>query len=621
VTDRSDFPVWFPHLTLGYSIASLTDGEVAERVGPITFDRVAVSYGSEQTTEIPLGGEPMTASTKHRRRVQVNVPDRFRTAAQAARRKPSRQNYATLDELLEDAPGGGLPENYRPATSDDVPDGQACGNCVFFTAGEQDGDGNVWCSWWEGWVMANFYCNAWQSETALTADAAPARWEGVLAVEGAATGDGRLMEPGSLRWDTLPIPLRDAPTDEGEHRGAVVVGRIVEVWRDGMEIRARGDFDLESYAGREAARKVANGLKQGVSVDLDDVDLEVRVAAEVAERFGMPEWPEEGGEGSDLNVDSDGRVTVAELDADDEMLVTTDGRIRAATIVDIPAFVEARIVPTDGEGQMQTASRKDKDDDYLAAGAASAGAPADWFDDPRFGSSPAKDPRLVTGPDGQVGCPITVTDDGRVFGHLALWGTCHTAFANECVSPPRSETGYAYFRTGVVRSSDGSEIPVGRLTVDTMHAGRRLSAADTSAHYEHSGLAVADVSCGEDEHGVWVAGSIRPGASDEQVAALRSSPLSGDWRRVGGNLELVAALAVNSPGFPVPRALVAGGTVSTLQRATALTRQPAGSEDDGVLRRIIDRERQAEADRRRKADTARRRVLVASAASRIRAGR
>ncbi len=49
----------------------------------------------------------------------------------------------------------------------------------------------------------------------------------------------------------------------------------------------------------------------------------------------------------------------------------------------------------------------------------------------------------------------------------------------------------------------------------------------------------------------WVAGSVVAGVADEQVAELRRSPLSGDWRRVDGNLELVAALAVNSPGFPI----------------------------------------------------------------------
>ena len=39
----------------------------------------------------------------------------------------------------------------------------------------------------------------------------------------------------------------------------------------------------------------------------------------------------------------------------------------------------------------------------------------------------------------------------------------------------------------------------------------------------------------------------------ERVAELRASALSGDWRYVNGNLELVAALAVNNPGFPIYR--------------------------------------------------------------------
>ena len=50
-----------------------------------------------------------------------------------------------LDELLEDAPGGGLPDNYRPATSDDVPEGRACGNCVFFNEEKLDAEGRAWC--------------------------------------------------------------------------------------------------------------------------------------------------------------------------------------------------------------------------------------------------------------------------------------------------------------------------------------------------------------------------------------------------------------------------------------------------------------------------------------------
>lgn len=43
--------------------------------------------------------------------------------------------------------------------------------------------------------------------------------------------------------------------------------------------------------------------------------------------------------------------------------------------------------------------------------------------------------------------------------------------------------------------------------------------------------------------------------------------VSGDWRKIGSSLELVGILAVNTPGFPVPRAragLVAGAQVSLI---------------------------------------------------------
>jgi len=56
-----------------------------------------------------------------------------------------------------------LPENYRPAVSDDVPEGRACGNCVFYNEDRVNEDGvQVWCDRWEDWVRGDHYCNAWQ---------------------------------------------------------------------------------------------------------------------------------------------------------------------------------------------------------------------------------------------------------------------------------------------------------------------------------------------------------------------------------------------------------------------------------------------------------------------------
>ena len=67
------------------------------------------------------------------------------------------------------------------------------------------------------------------------------------------------------------------------------------------------------------------------------------------------------------------------------------------------------------------------------------------------------------------------------------------------------------------------------------------------------------VRAGRDQHGVYVAGALVPEATEEQIQLLRRSPLSGDWRLIGGRRQLVAALCVNVGGFPVVRGRASGG--------------------------------------------------------------
>jgi hypothetical protein len=302
------------------------------------------------------------------------------------------------------------------------------------------------------------------------------------------------------------------------------------------------------------------------------------------------------------------------------MFVTTDARVRAATIVDVPAFIEARLSLVAGVHVPDDVPPMSA----MTAASAPARPPRDWFANPGFGETAADDPRLVYDAEtGVTAAPLTVAPDGRIFGHIAAWRTCHTGYA-ECVNPPPSASGYRYFHVGAVECSDGSEVPTGRITLDTLHAGRRLSAVDTLAHYENTGLAVADVVAGEDIHGIWIAGALRSRVTDEQIRALRASPLSGDWRRIGGSLELVAALAVNTPGFPIPRALVASGEIQTLQTAGIAASEPAETlttDELAILRRMAAREADASRARLADAEKARRRLLVASAAARINGGR
>lgn len=167
--------------------------------------------------------------------------------------------------------------------------------------------------------------------------------------------------------------------------------------------------------------------------------------------------------------------------------------------------------------------------------------------------------------------PTPLTFDGdRVYGHLATFGVCHIGIDKVCVEAPSSFSGYAYFHTGAI-DTDNGVVPVGKLTMNTGHADRSLNAQSTVQHYDHTGSAVAWVRAGEDEFGIWFSGIFA--GTDEQKRLLQASGgLSGDWRSIAGSLELVAALAVNVPGFPVPRtgfavnegkqvALVAAGVV------------------------------------------------------------
>lgn len=200
--------------------------------------------------------------------------------------------------------------------------------------------------------------------------------------------------------------------------------------------------------------------------------------------------------------------------------------------------------------------------EWLAAAAAPVKPPAAWFTDPN-----------LPGP-----TPLTVDESGRVYGHLAAWNVCHTGIGNRCIMAPKTAAGYKHFKVGSLLLDDGQTIPVGKITLGGGHADPQLGYIPAAEHYDNSCAAVAVVTCGEDKHGIWVAGATVAGLSEQRIAELRRSPLSGDWRRINGNLELVAALAVNSPGYPVLRAsandlesdetLLAAGIVTGLDTST-----------------------------------------------------
>lgn len=358
--------------------------------------------------------------------------------------------------------------------------------------------------------------------------------------EGERTPDLRVIDPNATNFNRPPpfaIRLQTTQPESGGHAGAVVCGVIDRIMRDGLTIVAEGRLDLNSQAGQEAERLIREGIMQTWSPDLGDATID---------------WEE--------NVeDEDGESP------QDALAHFVKATFLGATLVAMPALASAVVELLDAEGKVlvpapvrQVAATDavgeshDPDEnkvvvDRVAACAGPQAPPASFFSDPEL-----TEPQRF----------ITVTPEGRVFGHLACWGECHIGYGNTCIEPPSGGT-YSYFHIGQVRTAEGNTIATGPLTLKGGHAAQGLSAEQAQAHYDDTRSAVADVVLGEDEIGIWFSGALRPDITEQDLRAFRASGVSGDWRRLGGRLELVGACSVNVPGFPkVSVRLVAAGEES-----------------------------------------------------------
>lgn len=153
-------------------------------------------------------------------------------------------------------------------------------------------------------------------------------WHGVGAVEGAWSGDERMLAPMSVQWDDsmFPIPLLWQPAEAPGHDGAVIVGRVDGARREGPLIRAWGVMDGEGAAGIEAARLMAALMLRGVSVSLDDtsdLDVEWVCPAPLVDLDATP--PE--------------RMAMTECPVKPRAIIHS-GRLRSLTLVAEPAFPE-----------------------------------------------------------------------------------------------------------------------------------------------------------------------------------------------------------------------------------------------------------------------------------------
>jgi hypothetical protein len=115
-----------------------------------------------------------------------------------------------------------------------------------------------------------------------------------------------------------------------------------------------------------------------------------------------------------------------------------------------------------------------------------------------------------------------------------------------------------------METAEGEDIAVGKITYGTGHAPLEAGLQAASSHYDDTGQVGAYVRATNGRFGPWMSGALRSDISPEGIRDLKANPPSGDWRLMKRALELIAALAVPVPGFPVQVAMTASGLPAAL---------------------------------------------------------
>lgn len=565
------FPIWVPHVALGYNVdvAAVTPAGVTGT--DITFDRIVIGWGDTQI-DVATAVAPPSA-----------VPD-------PAVDDPGQQLTAAGEDTPVTAPTAAPPANTAPEATG--------GDTSAVTGNDLTPHGQ--------------------------------QWEGPLAMLDQPSDDGRRIASTGGVIRPLPLPLSwQRESSQSGHEDSVVVGRILACEVRGDMLWGSGDWldPMTNYDVPQAMAQVEQGLGL-ISVDLaltevawcDEtgapIDPSLVDPAGVINEVAAG-WKFGGATIVSFPAFEQARIVNLPLDPADQAMGDVmplpigalDGAFAAAT-------ADSAVVSDDGTSVTLTdgtsvavgdpCATPDGDGDPIVGTVASIDATAGTvtitgLTDDDGGSIPdmtvpvaqlvpAPAVNAVDDPSGEMALlassevrpytrsyfeqrdlagptPLTVNPEtGEVYGHLATFGECHVGKLEQdgrCVTAPHSQTGYADFHLSPILTDKGP-LDIGRITVGTGHAMPGGGFANAVRHYDDTGTAVAVVRAYEDDFGIQVTGQVIHDTTPARIEELMRSPLSGDWRLRNGNLELCAALAVNVPGFPVRRPTPIMGLAASL---------------------------------------------------------
>lgn len=342
---------WIPHVTLAYpdgmDMAALGRmvADLADRVGPVTFDRVRVAFGG-QVVDIPLDGAPPTAEDgmagpmAAAAAFQSHMPLKLqqywirkiapwghgsfdRCVRQI--RKYVRDPEGTCANLHHEATGKWPGEKNHSSSSADFDSAPEAAMTMPMPMPQHQGkcpDGQH--------EMPDGSC---MDDEPMAAAEPAEHFHAIMHVEGVSTGM-RTFTPGALTWREPPFAFhwqRSSSAHNGQPE-TIQVGSVTRAARDADNnavVHGWGRLDLGSAEGLEYARKLAEGWERWVSIGLD----ESLQAADVEYV-----WPagEDGEEAGGLEM----------LFGEPEQIIFHAGRIAELSGVSIPAQQEATIEPT-----------------------------------------------------------------------------------------------------------------------------------------------------------------------------------------------------------------------------------------------------------------------------------
>ncbi|MEV0754966.1 phage minor head protein [Streptosporangium sp. NPDC050280] len=433
----------------------------------------------------------------------------------------------------------------------------------------------------------------------------PRRWstpgETALAFEDEETGDGRIFAPRALYWDGESWPLQYADEMRGGHQGAVLAGEIQQINRVGGRITGGGVLYPDRGAGQAAIDLLEQQAPLGVSVDLDDVDMElvdrrrreehpaedeVVLLASLKEASVMQlpggawsvratqvvEWTtgEQGamsGDGLRAALTAAG-IAAAAGDGDDKpgevlfseqagdfVMRITKARVRGATLVAMPAFAQACItldpvgapapgLAASGDCEECDSSSELEVMDPLTASAwhelqALPALPAAWFHEPTVKELP---------PD-SGGVHYA---DGRIYGWVAQAGVPHEGFPGRRLTiESLGDIDLTGFLRARMNLDDGTTVKVGAFTMNVGHHRDGAECETAACQFDDSRTVAGVITVGMNERGMWFSGAAAPWLSDwDRMVFTACQPSYHMRQEQSGRWALRAVLSVPVPGHP-----------------------------------------------------------------------